>query len=144
MKTKADFVSPADFKNYWGIDLDLELRDQGTELDSSKSMMFLIQVEDRLESWIDSNTFRNYTWDELSGDDREAMQKAVLAQAMYVFKNGNLSLDSGYDPQRGSVIAKKDLQNIEVCSEAVDILKAAGLYSRSIINHRRYDRRYLK
>lgn len=144
MKTKAYFVSPADFKNYWGLDLDTELRDNGTELDSNKSDMFLMQVEDRLESWLDANTFRNYRWEEIYGDDKEAMQKAILVQAMYVFRNGNLSLDSGYDPQRGSVIAKKDLQSIEICDEAIDILKSAGLYSRTIINHRRYDRRYFK
>lgn len=140
MKTSAYFVSPADFKNYWGVDLSVELKEGGTELDSNVADMFLMRVEDRLLAWLDANTFRNYRWNEVSGEDREAMQKAILIQAMYIFRNGDISTDSGYDPQRGIVAQKKDLQLIEICDAAVDMLKSSGLYSRKMKNRRRYIR----
>lgn len=138
MRTYSYFVTPDDFKNYWGIDLNATLKDNGTEVDSNKADAFLMRVEDRLESWIDANCFRTYRWEELRDNKKEAMQKAILIQAYYVFRNGDISTDSGYDPQRGPIIRKADLQSIEICDEAVDVLKAAGLYSRRVANRRRY------
>lgn len=138
METHAKFVSPQDFKNYWGIDLGAELKDNGTEVDSNKADMFLMRIEDRLLAWLDSNTFRTYRWDEVCGPDRDSLQKAIIVQAMYVFRNGDISTDSGYDPQRGKIINKADLQAIEICDEAIDILKSSGLYSRAMVNRRRY------
>ena len=140
MRTHAYFVSPQDFNNYWGIDLNVVLPETGSELDSNKADMFLMRVEDRLMAWLDANTYRTYLWESIEGNDKEAMQKAIIIQAMYIFRNSDLSTDSGYDPQRGVVIAKKDLQSIEICDAAVDILKASGLYSRTIKNRRRYIR----
>lgn len=140
MRTSALFVSPQDFKNYWGVDLNFVLKESNTELDSNKANMFLMRVEDRLMAWLDANTFRTYLWDEIEGEDKEAMQKAILIQAMYIFRNSDLSTDSGYDPQRGVVIPKKDLQAIEICDAAIDVLKSSGLYSRVMKNRRRYIR----
>lgn len=140
METHAYFVSPSDFENYWGVDLDARLKDNGSENDSNKANLFLMRVEDRLLAWIDANTFRTYRWEEVGGKDRDALQKAILIQAMYVFRNGDISTDSGYDPQRGIVAAKKDLQLIEICDAAIDILKTSSLYSRKMKNRRRYIR----
>jgi len=140
MRTEALFVSPQDFNNYWGIDLNMALKETGSELDSNKADMFLMRVEDRLMAWLDANTFRTYRWQDIYGEDKEAMQKAILIQAMYIFRNSDLSTDSGYDPQRGVIIPKKDLQAIEICDAAIDVLKASGLYCRVIQNKRRYNR----
>lgn len=140
MRTTAKFVSVSDYKNYWGEDLESELNTPGSEVDSSEADRFLMRVEDRLLAWIDANTFRNFTWESLGGAQLESLQKAILIQARYIFRNSDLSTDSGYDPQRGIIIAKKDLQLIEICDAAVDMLKSSGLYCRAMKNRRRYPR----
>lgn len=114
------------------------LRESGSELDSNKANMFLMRVEDRLLAWLDANTFRNFRWEDLSGQRKDALQKAILVQAMYVFRNSDISMDSGYDPQRGVIAQRKDLQLVEICDSAFDILKSAGLYSRVIKNRKRW------
>ena len=140
MQTKAKFVTPDDFLNYTGIDLDSELRDSGSPADSNKADMFLCRVERRFLTFVDSSSFRNYDWDELAYHPRdlEAMKTAILEQALYVFKNGDLSIDSGYDPQRGTTIEKSDLMRREISAQAIDILKNAGLFNQNVANKRRY------
>ena len=140
MQTKAKFVTPDDFLNYTGIDLDSELRDSGSPADSNKADMFLCRVERRFLTFVDSSSFRNYDWDELAYHPRdlEAMKTAILEQALYVFKNGDLSIDSGYDQQRGTTIEKNDLMRREISTQAIDILKNAGLFNQNVANKRRY------
>lgn len=134
------FVTPADFKNYWGLDLESELKEDGSELDSNRADSFLMRIEDRLLSWVDANTWRNRRWECISQNQKEHLQKAILLQAMYVFRNSDLSMDSGYDPQRGKIAEKKDLQMIEICDPAIDELKTCGLYNHVMSNHWRWPR----
>ena len=140
MRTAPRFVSPADFKNYCGIDLDASLRDEGNELDSNKANMFLLNVEDRLMTFIDKNTFRNYSWETLSDHQLEHMQKAVLIQAKYIYRNGDLTTDSGYDPLKGIVAPKTALQDIEICQAAIDELHMGALFNHVMMNRRRWPR----
>lgn len=140
MRTHAMFVTPADFKNYYGLDLEAELKEDGAELDSNRAASFLMRVEDRLLSWIDANTWRNRRWECISPNQKEHLQKAIIIQAMYVFRNSDISLDSGYDPQRGKIIDKIDLQRIEICDAALDQLKTCGLYNHVMKNHYRWPR----
>lgn len=138
MRTEPRFVSPDDFYNYWGVDLNAELRDNDNV--SNKANIFLMVVEDRLMSWIDANTFRNVDWEELSGFQLEEFQKAILTQAMYMFRNSDISLDSGYDPEKGIVASKEDLDKILISQSAINFLKTAGLCNYTISNRRRRTR----
>lgn len=140
MRTSAQFVTPADFRNFAGIDLRAELPDQGAETDSNKADAFLLRVESRLLSWVDANTWRNVAWDRLGERQREHLQRAILTQALYVFRNGDLTTDSGYDPQRGPVATRQQLAEIEICAAAIDELKTAGLYNHVMDNRKRWPR----
>ena len=144
------FVSSSDFLNYWGVNLNKELK--GDSNQSNKADLFLRRIEDRLMVWVDANTFRNVGWDELKENykfrtekekecaqiRREAWQKAILTQAMYVFRNSDISLDSGYDPEKGVIAQKNDLASIEICQAAIDFIKRAGLYNHVVSNRNRY------
>lgn len=144
------FVSPEDFLNYWGIDLNETLKSESN--DSNKANIFLKRVEDRLMSWIDANTFRVIPWDYLKGPikastkereetikkQREAWNLAILTQAMYIYKNSEIGLDSGYDPEKGIVATKDSLSAIEICQSAIDYIKVAGLYNHCVSNKLRH------
>ena len=145
------FVTVDDYLNYWGIDLRAKLK--ANQNNSNKGDLFLKWVEDRLMAWIDANTFRNVPWENYRDDynnyrsererkfceeQKQAWKKAILTQAKYVFKNSNLGLDSGYDPEKGMVAAYEDLQKIEICRPAIDFIKKAGLYNHVVDNRYRY------
>lgn len=140
LRTTAKFVTPDDFKNLFGIDLRQRLRPSDNE--SNKADLFLMIVEDKFLQEVDRRIFRNYDWDEITlhPDDLEAMQKAVLTQALYVYRNSDLGLDSGYDPDRGVIVDKEALEAIKICDDALNYLRNAGLYVLTISNRRRYQR----
>lgn len=137
MRTEARFVTPDDYENYWGENLNAKLKGMNY---SNKATIFLKVVEDRLLNWIDANTFRNYDWDSLSDFQLEQLQYAILTQAQYVFRNSDISLDSGYDPDRGIIATKGQLNDLVVCQAAIDFLKTGGLYNLRITNRRRFTR----
>ena len=136
LNNEPKFVSPSDFKNYWGIDLNAKLK--GFDNVSNKANIFLARVERTLLSYIDARTYRNYRWEDLEGNALDGLQEAILEQAMYVFRNGDISLDSGYDPTKGRVENKSYLDSIVICEPAINALKNAGLYNQVLRHKRRY------
>jgi len=138
IRTTPRFVTPSDYRNYWGEDLDENMR--GTDNISNQANMFLVRVENDLMAFIDANTFRVIPYDKLNAFQLEHFQNAILIQAKYVLKNSNLNLDSGYDMERGIVTTRGGLKAITVAESAIDQLKEAGLWSMKIKNRRRYIR----
>ena len=150
LRMTPQFVSVDDFLNYWGLNLNEKLKSDDNI--SNKTNLFLSQIEDRLMAWIDSNTFRTITWDyykdgynykspeeaEVAQKRKDAFKKAILNQAMYVYRNTNIGLDSGYDPEKGFIASAQDLQAIEICRPTIDYLKTAGLYNHVMRNTFRF------
>lgn len=136
---KPKFVTVDDFYNYWGQDL-RNLLDGMGENPSKAAEIFLARIEDRLMNWIDNNTFRRIGYEELNPFQLENFKKAILTQAMYMWRNGDLGIDSGYDAERGKVIDRKELVEIEVCQAAIDYLSNAGLFNLVMKTRRRYIR----
>ena len=132
MRTEAQFVTPMDFYNYYGIDLNSMLKVNNNT--SNKSNIFLARVESRLMSWIDSHSYRNIEWDDLEGRRLEFFQEAILIQAMYIYRNSDISMDSGYDPEKGIVAAREELEKIEISRATLDCLINAGLFNLQIQN----------
>ena len=144
------FISTDDFLNYWGIDLKAKLNSGSNN--SNRADVFLRRVEDRLMAWVDSTTFRTIPWDYFKDDyvfkndfvrkameeSRDYWKKAILEQAMYVFKNSDIGQDSGYDPEKGMVAPPEDLQAIEICRPCIRFLIEACLYNHNIKNRPRY------
>ena len=70
------------------------------------------------------------------------LQYAILNQAMYVYRNGDISLDSGYDPDKGIVAPREKLAALEITPAAINYLKVSGLLNKTIKNRRRFTRMY--
>lgn len=136
MLGKPKFVTVDDFYNFWGKDLRALLG--VSDNTSNEAEIFLARVEDRLMNWIDNNTFRRLRYDELNPRQLENFQKAILCQAMYIWRNGELGLDSGYNAESGKVISRKELIEITVCQDAINYLSNAGLFNLVIKNRRRF------
>lgn len=138
MRTEPMFVTPADFYNYWGLDLNESLQGDGNL--SNKANIFLKIIEDRVMSYIDSNSFRNTTWEEIKEYPHtlECMQMAILTQAMYVYRNTDIALDSGYDPDSGVIAKKSELASLVICEAALNYLRQGGLFNQTINNRKRH------
>ena len=109
-------------------------------LSFSHETAFLKIVEDRLMAWVDSNTARNFAWDELWQYEwaLEHFQKALLEQAMYMYRNSDILMDSGYDPDSGIIAKREDLLKIAVAESAINLLKVGGIFNQVMTNRRRY------
>ena len=138
MLGQPQFVSVDDYKNYWGEDLRAMLRSNNNV--SNQAETFLARVEDRLMNWIDNNSFRRIKYSNLNEYQLEQFKKAILTQAKYMYKNGDLGLDSGYDPERGKIIEQIELNAISVCQAAINFLANAGLFNLVMKNRPRVNR----
>ena len=136
------FVTVDDFKNFTGIDLRAALRSDDNV--SNQAERFLLQTEDHLMAWIDKNTFRTLDYENLSPQQMDNFKKAILAQALYTYRNGAiaLGLESGYDSERGIVIDADKLAQLEVCQSAINYLSNAGLFNLNVKNRPRVMRGY--
>ena len=138
MLMEPKFITIEDFENYWGINLREKLKDNSNS--SNKANIFLKRVELRVTNWIDANTFRITTWENLTDFQLEHFKIALLEQAMYIYRNTDLALDSAYDPEKGFVTENERLRRIEICEPTLRELKTAGLYNLNILNRNRYTR----
>ena len=60
--------------------------------------------------------------------------KALLEQAIYIFKNSDISVDSGYDPEQGVKISRRTIEELSLAPNAKNYLRLCGLWSRHIDN----------
>ena len=126
------YIEPSDFQTYFGIDLGAQLK--GNANPSDKAYAFLKRIEDRMEAYLNAHFFKNIKveWACMSDYQKEKYRLALLEQALYVFKNGDISVDSGYDPDEGIKISRHALSEITLAPNAKDNLRLAGLWSGHI------------
>lgn len=137
MRTTPRFVTPYDYDNYTGNNLNSMLNvDVNNE---NYANLFLMRVEDRLLTRIDVTSFRVHDYDHLTPFQKENLQRAIIEQADYILRNSDIFTDSGYDLEKGKVISSQELYNIEICRIAKDYLLECGLLNYNIQNRRRYN-----
>lgn len=128
MTLQTRYITLDDFKNYFQIDLAAQL---GSE---ESALGFLKRIEDRMESFINANFYRliGEEYVIFSNFQKEHYKLALLEQAIYVFKNGDISVDSGYDPEQGIKVKRSELHNIAIADNSRMHLIECGLWNRHI------------
>ena len=126
------YITADEFREYTGIDLKEELKDDSNP--SNKVNAFLIRVEDRMEVYLNAHFFKNvhHEWPKFSDFQKHHYKLALIEQAYYIFKNGDISTDSGYDPEKGIVASKTTRSSITIAPNAIDHLKMTGLWTGHI------------
>lgn len=132
MKLTTKYIKPSDYLNYFGQNLDSILPDDDNP--SNKSMRFIKQVEDEVESILNAECFKriDIEWAEFNDYQKECYQKALLYQCKYKIENGDISNDSGYDPQSGKIMDDRELKQIELSRNTKRYLQLCGLWNRNI------------
>lgn len=128
------YISLDEFKDYFQIDLIEEL---GTQ---EKALAFLRRIEDRMESYLGANLNKNVVrlYANFSDYQKECYKRALLEQAIYVFKNCDISVDSGYDTERGLIVDQETIKKLSLSLNTKENLVMCGLWSRHIRGARAY------
>ena len=137
MRTEPRFVKESDYNNYTGKNLK-SILDPNSELQNACNL-FLLQIENRLMTKVDNMSFRIRSWDNLTPLQKEKMQLAIIEQAEYTLRNGDLFTDSGYDLEKGEIIPSEKLRQIEICGMALEYLQSCGLLNKNVKYRVRYN-----
>ena len=132
MTIHTQYINPDDFINYFGIDLGSRLK--GNQNPSDKATAFLMRVENDVESFMNAHFFKNISieYGKMSDYQKEHYRLALLEQAYYIFKNGDIGSDSGYNPESGIVASNHALTEITIGEKAKNHLKLSGLWTGHI------------
>lgn len=132
MNYVTQFITPDDFKTYFGIDLGAQLK--GNANPSDKANAFIKRIEDRMEAFLNANFFKNINIEYalMSDYQKDHYRLALLEQALYVFKNGDISVDSGYDPDQGIIVSSHALNEVIIGKNAKNHLRLCGLWTGHI------------
>ena len=138
MEFKTRYITADEFKQYFGIDLQIELPNGDNE--SGKVAAYLTRIENRLEAWINANYFYNVTqfWETLNNNQKEQYKYALLEQAYYVLRMGDISVDSGYDKERGILADRSTINELSVAPNAMLHLENGGFLNTRIVKRGGY------
>ena len=126
------YITPDDFLIYTGIDLGAQLK--GNANPSDKANAFLYRIEIRMEAYLNANFFKKVTdeYPKFTDWQKEHYKFALLEQAVYIFRNGDISVDSGYEPDEGIKISRSSIKELSIAPNAIDHLELIGLWSRHL------------
>lgn len=133
---KTRYITAEDFKIYFGVDLASEMEDDNNP--SNKVDAFLTRIENRMEAFINATFFKlvSVEYPKFTDFQKKHYKLALLEQAYYVFQNGDISTDSGYDLERGEIASNKTLKSKIICENAKNELILCGLRSTKIRGNR--------
>lgn len=110
--------------------LDLEKRLPANDLETNKVDAFVNRIEMMIEEEIKTHNPNYKRWKErgLSEAQEDAIYRAILEQAAYVFVVGDFNFMSGYDPVSGTITPIDELRKRSFSPLAKKILTNAGLF----------------
>jgi len=138
MEFKTRYITADEFKQYFGIDLQIELPNGDNE--SGKVAAYIARIENRLEAWINANYFYNVSqfWETLNNNQKEQYKYALLEQAYYVLRMGDISVDSGYDKERGVIAGRSTINELSVSPNSMLHLENGGFLNTRIVKRGGY------
>lgn len=132
MAIQTKYITADELLAYSGIDIRQQLKDDDNP--SNTANAFLLRVETRMSAFLDAQFYRNVDQEYPSFTDyqKEHYKYALLEQCIYVLRNGEISTDSGYDPEQGLKASEGSLKSLSIAPNAKDQLMLCGLWCRHI------------
>lgn len=128
MEINTKYITLDDFKGYTGKDL-VELLGS-TEAANS----FLARVEIRMEAFLEARMHQNISlrYPHFTDSQKMHYKFALLEQADYITRVGEISKDSGYDPDSGLKIDQGSLISLAIDRNAKEQLMLAGVWTYKV------------
>jgi hypothetical protein len=124
------YITKDQYREFTGIDLGLELRDLDDS--SNKVNIFINSIENWCETFLAYHSTKELNLDELSDKQKKHYTRAIMYQIQWVLRNGDISSDSGYDPNQGPVVDVSYLRKITLAPNALMEFNLAGVLSRKV------------
>lgn len=124
------YITADQFYDLFGIDLSLELKNNDNT--GNKVNSFLFRVESVVLGFMQVDMYKKIDFNDLSAYQLGLMRLAMLEQAQYMLRNGDVTTDSGYDPTNGVVVNREVLKGLTLAPMTIRHLTMAGLFSRKI------------
>ena len=130
MDLQTRFISLDEFRGYTGIDLEARLKKDDNP--GSTAVMFLKRCADRVEAYIEANYHRRIEreYPHFTNYQKEKYKLGLIEQALYILKNGDISVDSGYDPQEGVKASRGVINELSLSPNAKNYFLLAGVLTR--------------
>ncbi len=130
------YITADDFFDYFGIDLNAQL--PGDDNPSNKADRFIKRIEDRVEAFLNAVFYRDIEkeYPEFTDYQKKHYKLALLEQAIYVFQNGDISVDSGFNYDQGETASNDTILKKSIAPNAKNELMLCGLWCRRIKGHR--------
>lgn len=128
LKTK--YITIDNLNDYAGVNLIEELGSK------EKASAFLNRLEIRMNSFLNARLFQNvdFLYGKFTNFQKQEYKYALMEQALYILKNGDISLDSGYSEDSVKV-RQGDLINLTICRNAKEHLMNCGIWTYKIHNY---------
>ena len=132
MSLQTRYITADELYEYSGIDFGSQLK--GNQNPSDKVNSFIYRVETRMEAYLNSKFFKRVSdeWPTFTDYQKEHYKLALLEQCIYIFRNGDIATDSGYEPESGIIASRHALRELELSPIAIDHLKLTGLWTAHI------------
>lgn len=107
------------------------MADFGTQ---ENALAFLKRIENRMETFIAANFHKNIEreFSRFNDFQRKHYKLALLEQCIYIYKNSDITVDSGYDIDKGVVANIETIKKLSIAPNAKQELILCGLWSRHI------------
>lgn len=137
MELKSKYITEDEFKQYFGMDLSSTL--ESGDNPSNNANAFLKRIETRISAYLDSHFYRKVDTEfpNFTNYQKEHYKLALLEQAMYVIRNGDISTDSGYEPETGIIASREQLDQLVIAPNCKEHLILCGLWCRKVKNRAR-------
>ena len=99
-----------------------------------KALAFIKRWEDRLGSFINASFNRNIDmlFPIFTDYQKEHYKLALLEQCLYIFRNSDISTDSGYDPDKGEITSRGKINALTIAPNCKRELILCGIWNRNI------------
>jgi hypothetical protein len=127
---KTQYITLEDFFEYSGENLEAEIKSDDNP--SRTAEAFLRRIEIRMEAFLSANFHINIDeqFKRFSDYQKLHYKYALLEQAIYVFRNSEISTDSGYDADKGIITSRGQIDQIKISPNAKEQLQLCGLWCR--------------
>lgn len=127
---KTQYITLDDYFEYTGERLEAEIKSDDNP--SMTAENFLKRIEIRMEAFLSAKFQINIDEEFKRFSDFQKLhyKYALLEQAIYIFRNSEISTDSGYDAEKGIITNRQQIESIKISPNAKEQLQLCGLWCR--------------
>lgn len=132
IEIKTRYITPDDFKIYWGVDLNAKMTESGNPSNSADA--FIMRLEDMVEAYIQGEYHRKIYFDKMTDQQKIWFRKGLLEEGMFLFRNGYFYKENFLLNENREKITVKEIKDKILDPIAKEYFRMCGLLCTHIGN----------